>query len=164
MKRCLTGFLVVAVLLLGGCRPQTPPEAKASDFSCGFEATLGDTVFGGALKRYTAGTLELTFDKPETVAGLTARWDGEAVKLQFHGLSFDVPSDSLPEQALGEAVVGVLDAVLRGDVTGTAQDGALTIDGALNGVDYTLVCDSANGMPKRLSVPDYELEIVFSAQ
>lgn len=163
MKRGIVGFLALLVLVAGGCRPQMPPEVKASDFSCTFEATLGDTLFGGTLKRYTVGTLELIFDKPETVNGLTARWDGETIALQFHGLSFDVSSGSFPEQALGEVVVGVLDEVLRGDRQGTVQDGALTIGGSLNGVDYTLVCDAANGMPKRLAVPDYELEMVFSA-
>ncbi len=163
MKRCVMVFLAMVVLVLGGCRPVTPPEVKASDFSCAFEAKLGDTVFGGTLKRYTAGTLELAFKKPETVDGLTARWDGESVNLQFYGLSFEVPTDSFPEQALGEAAIGVLDAVLRGEVTGTVQDGRLTVQGELNGVTYTLECDSANGMPKRLAVPDYELEMVFSA-
>lgn len=149
------------VLVLGGCRPQTPPEVKASDFSCAFEAKLGDTVFGGTLKRYTAGTLELIFQKPETVEGLVACWDGETVNLQFHGLNFDLPSGSFPEQALGEAMVGALDAVLRGDVEGTMQDGTLTVQGELNGAAYTLLCHD-NGLPKRLVVPDYGLDITFA--
>lgn len=162
MKRWLLGCLCLLVLILGGCRSKTATEVKASDFSCAFEATLGDTVFGGTLTRYTVGTLELTFDKPETVDGLTASWDGETVHLRFYGLSFDVDADSFPEQALGEALVGALDAVMRGETSQTTQDGMLTVNGELDGVTYTLVCDGDSGLPRQFSVPEYALQVNFS--
>ncbi len=149
------------VLLCGGCRPISPPTVRATDFSCEFQATLGEMALSGTLKRYTAGTLELGFTEPDTLEGLTARWDGETVQLQLFGLSFDVPSDSLPEKALGEALIGVLDEALRGEATGTLKDGALTVEGDLDGVTYTLVCDGTSGFPRRLTVPAYEVDVVF---
>ncbi len=161
MKRIAAGLFAGILVIFGGCRPISPPAVRATDFSCDFNATLGDMALSGTLKRYTAGTLELAFEQPDTLKGLTARWDGEKVQLQLYGLSFDVPADSLPEQALGEALIGALDEALRGETTGTLQDGVLTVEGDLDGVTYTLVCDGTSGLPRRLTVPAYEVNVTF---
>lgn len=161
MKRWLVAIAAFALLCTVGCGLRRPREARVADFSCRIEATMGDLSLSGTLTRYTAGTLELAFDKPEMLKGLTALWDGNVVTLQMLGLEFDVDPASVPESALGNEIVGVLDQVLKAEVEGKTKGETLVFEGTLNGHAYTLVCNGESGLPQSLSMPARDLYAKF---
>lgn len=162
MKTKLAAFAVALLLMGTACGKKAPREARAVDFSCDFAATCDGLAVAGTLTRYTAGTLELAFEQPATVKGLTATWDGEDVTLTMLGLSFDIDPDDIPESAIGEGVVAVLDEVLYAEAAGREQNGELVFEGEVAGGAYTLVCDGESGFPRSLAIPESNLHITFT--
>lgn len=159
--RRLWCVLVAVVLLVAGCRPSAA-EPQSAEFSCTVEATYRELNVKGTLTRYGAGTLALAFDEPETLNGLTVRWDGEAITLSLHGLEFTADAASVPESALGTEIVAALDAALRGEGERREAGGVLTVNGSGPNGAYTLTFDAQSGVPLALSVPSLPLTVTFS--
>ncbi len=153
---------VLLMVLLAGCRPAKNAEPKAVEFSCKMQATYRDLAVEATLTRYGAGTLALEFEQPDTLRGLTARWDGEAVTLSLYGMEFTAELSSVPESALGREIVAVLDAALRGEGELRRENGVLTLRGNTSDGAYTATFDAESGMPRTLSVPHLPLEVRFS--
>ena len=163
MRRGAALIVCLLMLLATGCRQTTPAaEPVGSGFTCRIYADYKDIDVEGTLVRQTAGTLKLTFSAPESLAGMTAVWDGEAVELQMSGMSFSVDAATVPEGALGEEIVAVLDAAIRGDGERTQEDGKLIVRGSGHNGAYELVCDAKTGVPLSLSVPSIPLAVTFS--
>ncbi len=159
------GAVVVAVLLMvliTGCRSSKTAEPVGSGFSCRIQADYKDMDVEGTLVRQTAGMLKITFSAPETLAGTTALWDGETVVLEMGGMSFSVDPSTVPESALGEEIVAVLDAAIRGEGDRHEEDGKLIISGSGSNGKYELACDAKTGVPVSLSVPAIPLFATFS--
>lgn len=160
-------FAALSLLFLGilcgtGCRKKQVAPPIATDFTCEFRAVYRELAVEGTLKRRSAGSISLGFTKPETLNGLTAAWDGEAVKLSLLGLEYTLNPESVPEAALGKELLAVLDAALRNEGN-TAQDGkAVLLQGICNNHEYTYRYDAESGAPLSLSVPALPLSITFS--
>jgi hypothetical protein len=165
MRRHLVVFFtcLLLVLCLFGCRRSvtaTPPVS--TDFSCNFKATYRELSVAGTLTRRSAGTVSLSFTEPETLNGLTASWDGDAVTLSLLGLQYTVSPESIPEAALGEELLAVFDAALRGEGK-TEQDKAVTtFTGTYNNQTYTYRYDTKSGAPLSLIVPALPLSVTFN--
>lgn len=161
---------VLALLLMGtiagtlaGCRAgKTTAEPVGDRFTCRVEAAYQSMKVAGKLTRRAAGTLELAFSEPDSLAGVTALWDGETVRLELEGMSFSVDPATVPESALGEELIAVLDAAARGDGSRTQEDGRLVVRGTGSNGDYVLTCDPETGVPQTLSVPGIPLTVTFS--
>lgn len=155
------GIVILAVLLVG-CSRKTAADPIGEGFSCSVKAVYRDMQVRGTLTREAVGTLTMSFTAPETLDGLTARWDGGDVTLTMHGMSFAMDPASVPESALGEEIIAAFDAALRGEGERTQKDGKLTVrDSGANG-EYTLVFDAETGRPLSLSVPSLPLTAEFS--
>lgn len=160
----LTALAAVVTVLSVGCavRQENAPPA-VSGFSCDVEGTYQQMRVAGRLSRASAGTLRLEFTEPESLKGLSAVWDGETVSLKLFGISFEVPSGTLPESALGNELVAVFDAALRGEGEARVEEDITVYEGSCaNGNRYTLTCDNYTGAPLSLSVPQLPLEVAFS--
>ncbi len=162
MSRRLALFCLSVLLLCTGCRPKQTAEPVATDFVCTFRAEYNDLVAVGTLTRRTAGTLLLEFDKPETLNGLSAEWDGEKVTLKYLGLSYDVDPQKLPENALGEGLLSAFDTALRGEGERTESNGKITVNGLSGNAAYTYVYDANSGAPLSLTIPSIPLTVTFS--
>lgn len=161
--RRLAVLVLGLVMVLTGCRSAAPTADPVGEgFTCAVKATYRDLAVSGTLSREAAGMLTLSFDEPETLAGLTARWDGETVTLSMYGLSFSVDPDTVPEGALGEELIAAFDAALRGEGERAVDDGVLTVAGTGQNGAYTLTFDAATGAPLSLSVPALPLTATFS--
>lgn len=162
MSRRVFALCLVFSLMLVGCTPQKPAEPVSVDFACEFQARYNDLTATGTLTRRTAGTLLLEFAEPETLAGLSAEWDGEKVTLKYWGLSYDMDPDTLPESALGEGLIAAFDAALRGEGERQEADGKVTVTGLSGDTAYTYVYDTETGVPLSLTVPSVPLSVTFS--
>lgn len=162
MSRRILVLCFTCLIILTGCSRKQPTEPVAVDFVCEFQAQYNDLTATGTLTRRTAGTLLLQFSKPETLAGLSAEWNGEKVTLKYGGLSYDVDPDKLPESALGEGLITAFDAALRGDGERQEADGKVTVSGLSGNAQYTYVYDASTGMPLSLSIPSLPLTVTFS--
>ena len=163
MVRRVLGLIVTGMwFVTAGCAPKTQAPPVTTDFSCRIQANYGDMAVTGELTRHSAGTLELTFSQPDTLDGLTALWDGETVTLQMYGLSFSVDPASVPESALGEELIAVLDAALRGESQGRQENGNMVFEGQGKNGAYTLICNGESGYPVSLTVPSLPLYAEFS--
>ena len=154
--------LAALMLLLTGCRPAKYAQPQTVDFSCNIEATYRDLAVEATLTRYGAGTLVLAFEQPDTLRGLTARWDGEAVTLSLYGLEFTADLPSVPESALGNELVAALDAALRGEGEQQCENGVLTLCGSTSSGEFTATFDAESGLPLTLSMPQVLLTVRFS--
>lgn len=161
----LTTVLALTLTLFSSCRrSSTPEQPVTSGFSCGIRAEYGDMIVKGQLERTAAGTLKIDVEEPETIRGLSMEWSGgQNVKLKLHGLSFDVSPDSVPQSAVGSAILGALDSA----VSGARDNGQLTENGVLTkgvaaGGEYELLSDPETGALLSLSVPSASLKVEFS--
>ena len=156
-------WVLAAVMLLTGCSRRTAAEPIGEGFSCAVEAVYRELQVRGTLTREAAGTLTMQFTAPDTLDGLTARWDGGDVTLTMHGMTFAMDPASVPESALGEEIVAAFDAALRGEGERTKKGDTLIVrDSGANG-EYTLTFDAKTGQPLSLSVPGLPLTATFSA-
>lgn len=163
MRRGALCVMGLWLLMMTGCRSSQPAaEPVGAFFSCHVEAVYRDITVVGTLKREAAGTLAITFSQPETLEGLSACWNGETVELSWHGLSFSMAPEAVPEGALGEEMMAVWDATVRGEGERTEQDGQTVICGESSSGSYELVCDAETGMPLSLSIPSLPLQAEFS--
>lgn len=161
MRQGIAAFLGILILCVG-CAPQPLATPDTATLACEFSATYREMRVAGELKRYGAGTLSLTFSEPETLDGVTAVWDGERVTLSLYDLSFSADPAAIPESALGQELLAVLDSTLRGEGERTVENGSLVVRGTINDTAYTLTCDGESGKPLSLSVPDLPLQATFS--
>ncbi len=163
MSRRIFALCFAFVIVLAGCnRKKSAAEPVSVDFICDFHAQYNDLSAKGVLTRRTAGTLLLEFSEPETLAGLSAEWDGETVTLQYMGLSYDIDPDTLPESALGEGLIAAFDAALRGEGARQETDGRVTVTGLSGNAEYAYVYDAETGTPLSLSVPSLPLTVTFT--
>ena len=162
MRRGIASIVILLALMLAGCDQTPAAEPVGSGFTCRIQAEYKDLDVKGVLVRQSAGTLKLEFSAPESLAGMTALWDGDSVELQMNGMSFSVDPATVPESAMGEEIVAVLDAAVRGEGDRTQKDGKLFVCGNGNNGAYELVCDAETGQPLSLSVPSLPLTVTFS--
>ncbi len=160
----VTWLFCVTVFLFAGCRKQSAAPPVTTDFSCDFTARYGEMQAKGTLTRYTAGTLQLAFSYPDTLQDVVVVWDGEAVEVRYHDMTFQVTPSALPESALGEMVIRVLDEVASGGGTTTESGDTVTVSGSQNGIEYTYEYDTKSGAPRSLSVPSYGLTVTFTTE
>lgn len=161
MSRLLRlGLLLMLCLSVVGCSKPTPPQPKTVNFTCTFTARYQDLSVSGTLTRYTQGTLLLDFTEPETLRDIRALWDGEKMKVQYHGITFDVGNTDIPETALGKQLLTVLDNALTTE--GERDGNTVIVTGSINGAAYTYTYAADNGFPLSLTVPSLPLEVTFS--
>lgn len=162
MRRLVAFALLFLFIVAGvGCRKKEVTPPITTDFSCEFRAVYRELAVAGTLTRHTAGTVLLNFSEPETLSGLTATWDGEAVKLSLLGLEYTVTPESVPEAALGKELLAVLDAALRSEGKVTQDGNAIILEGVCNSHDYTYRYDRQSGAPISLVVPALPLTVTF---
>ncbi len=161
MRRWAIGWLIVVALVGCGCAPKDKVAPQTAELACRFTARYRDLTVAGTLARYGAGTLSLTFSEPATLKDVTAVWDGQQVTLSLYGMSFSTDPAAIPESALGQELVAVLDTAARGEGEARTDGDTLVLEGTVSGKDYALVCDGESGVPLSLSVPALPLTAQF---
>lgn len=154
----LTAVLGMAVLLTGCGAPRSAPPVT-DGFTCRAAMQYREMAVEGELTCSADGAASLSFALPKSLQGVTLAWDGSAMTMELGGMSLAVPAEKVPESALIRCLLSVLTAT---HPAGSLTDDGYVIEGEAEGVTYTLVCDPTSGLPLSLSVPDEELEAVFT--
>ena len=152
-------FLSVPMLLLVGCGDAAPASPITDGFSCHAAVTYREMDIEGDLTCGKDGTVELSFDQPKSLYGITLRWDGKEMKMALGEMSLAVPAEKVPQSALLCCLAQVLAADHGG---GTNTDDGYVIAGEVDGKTYELVCASDSGTPIALSMPEEELTATFT--
>ena len=161
MKRWVIPLTVwlVAVCLIAGCGTPSSAPPVTDGFTCHAAMQYREMAVEGELTCTTDGGATLSFILPKSLQGVTLGWDGDAMTMELGGMSLTVPPEKVPESALIRCLLAALTA---SHPEGSLTDSGYVIEGEAEGVAYTLVCDPTSGLPLSLSVPDEELEAVFT--
>lgn len=164
MKRILLQVSVwlccLGMLLLMGCaagKEEMQPVTKG--FTCRATIEYRELALDGQLTRLDSGKLQLTFNRPASLNGITIGWDGETMTMELGGVSINIAEDKVPESAL---IKGLLQVLTTKVADGVASKEGYVFTGEVDGQAYTLVCDTATGLPRSLSVPENELHASFT--
>ncbi len=107
--------------------------------------------------RVTAGggAFCATLREPASLAGLTARWDGQDLTLSYLGLTY---RPTLPDTLFADTL-----QLLRGALSSApqAQREGDRLTGRTGGFAYTLEL-TADGLPTKLEIPGADLTAEFS--
>lgn len=151
--------VLCAALLLVGCGAPQLAAPVTDGFTCRAAMQYREMAVEGELTCSADGGASLSFALPKSLQGVTLAWDGREMAMELGGMSLAVPSDKVPESALIRCLLTVLTAAHPG---GSLTDDGYVIEGEAEGTAYTLVCDPTSGLPLSLTVPDEELEAVFT--
>lgn len=164
MKRWIWVVIVAAVIgglaFLASRKQEVSAAQPVSDgFTCEVAISYRELSLKGQLSRMADGRLLATFSEPSSLSGVAISWDGENMAMELGGLSVPVNADNVPQGALVKSLLTVLTAELTDGKT--AEDG-VTYTGDVDGKAYTVVCDADTGFMRSISVPEDELEVIFS--
>lgn len=155
----MMGLLTLPLLLLTGCGDTGAAVPITDGFSCHTAVSYREMELEGTLTCGKDGAVEMDFDRPKSLYGITLRWDGAEMKMVLGEMSLSVPAEKVPQSALLCCLAGVL-AADHGD--GTTTEAGYVMAGEMDGKAYELVCDPSSGTPVSLSVPEEELIATFA--
>ena len=158
MKRWVVGAMAV-LLAVSGCKapPATTPITEG--FSCYATVTYREMAVEGQLTCSDDGEMSLAFTLPKSLQGVALRWDGAAMTMELGGMSLELTEEKVPQSALIRCLLQVLTAP---HPDGSETEDGYVVQGETEGAAYVLVCDPTSGLPRSLSVPEQELEAVFT--
>ena len=156
---CKTVAVLAAVTLtLCGCQ-KPAPQPNTDGFTCRATVRYREMDVEGTLTCTEDGKMTLDFTLPKSLYGVTLGFDGNEMTMGLGGMDLAVPTEQIPQSALLVCLLRILSA---SHPEGSETEEGLVIRGEAEQVPYVLVCDPASGLPRSLSVPDEELEAVFS--
>lgn len=151
--------VLCAALLLTGCGAPQSAAPVTDGFTCQAAMRYGDMAVEGTLTCSADGAATLAFTLPKSLQGVTLGWDGGAMTMALGDMQMTVPPEKVPQSALIRCLLEVLTA---SHPTGELTEEGNVIRGNIQHASYTLVCHPETGLPLSLSVPDEQLEAVFT--
>ena len=164
MKHRISFVLLTAVLcaaMLFGCGKRRADAAQpvTTGFTCEVNIAYRDLALKGQLSRVQDGRLLVTLSEPPSLSGMAISWDGKEMAMELGGLRVPVNAENVPQSALVKRLLSVLSSE---PTDGELTEEGYTVPGEVDGEGYTIVCAPDTGLIRSLTVPDDELEIVFS--
>lgn len=156
---CKMMLLVLPLVMLCGCGESAAVLPITDGFTCHTAVSYREMSIEGTLACGKDGTVEMSFDQPKSLYGITLRWDGNEMKMALGDMSLAVPAEKVPQSALLCCLAGVLAA---DHDEGVRADAGYVITGEVDGKAYELVCDPEIGAPISLALPEEELTAVFT--
>ena len=155
--------VLLVLLTLGGCGAATGKSVRpvTDGFSCRIEAAYGNMTVAGTLTCPGEDAIQLQFDKPSSLSGITLGYDGTRMTMELAGMSIELEAEKVPQSALIRSLASVLSTA---PAAGELTDEGYLVTGQMGQHAYTLVFDPDTGMPRSLSVPEDGLQATFSQQ
>jgi hypothetical protein len=162
MRRVFLIFLSALILLLSACSTggkRLSTEDLSLAFSCRARVSCrGDDYLCSFIRTGPASaSLEILSGNG---AGLKYMWVGDGFTETYRGLSAQSGACILPDGAFPRLLKEAIDCAAKPDAL--MAEGANSFSGVVRGSLFHLEADGNTGMPINLSVPDWEMEAVFS--
>ena len=159
-KRVCKAVAVLAAVILTLCGCQKPaPQPDTDGFTCRATVRYREMDVEGTLTCTEDGKMTLNFTLPKSLYGVTLGFDGKEMSMGLGGMDMTVPAEKIPQSAL---LICLLRTLSAPHPEATETEEGLVIRGEAEQTPYVLVCDPASGLPRSLSVPNEELEAVFT--
>ncbi len=156
MKRI--ALCILFCLTLAACAAKsTVAEPKTQGFSCKAQVSIQNSVYQADLQIPEGGVFTATLTDPASVKGTVLQWNGEDVSVSLHGLTLNLPVNSLPG---GNALAGVR-SVLQALQRGAGTTSGTTINGQCSAGSFTATL-RADGFPVEIALPEYATTVTFS--
>lgn len=150
--------IILLVLSLAACGNNKEVTAVTEGISFNARCDFGGSRSECFVKAYGGGNLSCRFSSPESVAGLTADFDGSQITLTYKELTYPL-SSPMPTENLAEIINRVVTSA-SGKAAET-EDEKCTVNGTAGSYPYTLIL-SETGLPISLSVPALDFYAEFS--
>lgn len=155
-----SGPFISAVICLGislalcSCsHSSTTPCDIDEQFTSQVTITQDGKEFSAELTRADADIWEMSFSKPDTVAGMKIGLTGGSCTLRFQGLSYQLDRNDLSPYSMVSIGCEAMEKLIsKDDITCTADGGKLTEKGTVSGMEFTAVFE--DDKIKELTVSD----------
>ncbi len=156
--------LCLTVLLMACGAPKTLADIKGrtANFTATAHIRCKDLDAMALISQETPASCTVAYTSPEALKGMELTFTGEAVKLEYLGLSRELHPSSLPYTAAAGLAASALNcAVTDGGLELSQESGVFKAGGNLPGGEFVVHIDPTDGAVTKLLVPDAELEIDF---
>lgn len=163
--------VVLAVLTIAGflfaCskKQETAKKNATVQMSKGFDCTATVNWEGKTytvkINRPSPGICTMSFIKPDELSALSFVLNSDGFKVKYGSIEASLDPSTLPQTALFNAVLGVLDTVVKPNELNTStKNGNVVISGKTPAGNFDLQLDK-NYKPMSLEIPDLKLSMGF---
>ena len=151
-------FFSVLAVLLCGCEHGEEDTAVNTDFMADFTAEYNNIKLGGSVINTRQDYFAAEISSPETLAGLSAKYEGGVLSLTRNGVGATADEAFMPSDSL----FSIMHEILReaGEGKGIAEsDGALKLPLSCGKAEMTL---GKSGFPLSAEIPARGFSVTFS--
>ena len=124
------------------------------------EISVGDTVYGAVLSRFSDGYWQIELDSPAAVKGLIFTISGADTEVSFDGLRFTFDTSRFPVGSVVSDVISRLDRRISKPIDVISGDEQSLATGKIDDEGYTLTLSKTN-IPQKLELVESGMTIVF---
>lgn len=167
LKRLLSlSLIIAAIFCFVSCKTFEPDTVTAEQsFSCVVSLNYNGLDIEADVVHHAPGLCTVSLTQPEALSGMTAKWEGGIITVNYLGMSMELSTDSFPQAAFLPAVLDVMDRLstagelfLETDETGER----CIYTGQCSAGSFTAMLDNETGALYRIEIPDYGLDIMVT--
>ena len=157
---CLSFCIMISVI---GCAKKAKPVTINGLYTINAEVQLGEFEATVGLNRLGNGVWDINFSKPDNINGLSVSYQDENAKITYNGLSFSVPRENIPVEAIVTNLTSILDKVAYGnEIEFTKKNGTITAKGKTDNGNYKVLFDEKSGKLLSVELEDIDLKADFT--
>lgn len=166
MKKVLSFFAAILMILAAGCEKQDKTNISARDipnaFTAKAEITFRETFLTAQITRKDGGELNIKILSPDVLAPLEINCKNGECTASYDGISFNADSSRFPQADFANIAAQAFDYVQANiDLKKTVSEGIVTYQGSTDNGVFILNLDSQSGAWLDLSVEGAQLHVVF---
>ena len=157
--------IVLAVLLimtLASCELATlfAPKIPSMNFKTDAVVKYKTYEITCEMENVAGGALTVDIEEPVILSGLKMVCENGKVYLKLGSLSYD--TSTVPQAGFGNVFADALNAVKENSELTKNDDGTWTLSADIEAGHMELILDGETGYPKKLTVDEAEIEVIFS--
>lgn len=170
-KYVLLAVVAAVVLLLGllwacvgnsGKTEDIVPLHLEQGFTAKANIRFGELEATADINRIGDGICSITLVSPKVLNGMSFRYDGADIQIDYLGMSVKTSDDSLFANAMTSAIVKAVDTAARGSGISMKKSGkTVLLKGENDSGNFELQVDKETGSLLRLTIPEMNLECTF---
>jgi len=164
MKKKIIGTITVIMLVLSltACSVTTlfAPKIPSMNFKTDAVVKYKTYEISCTMENVEGGALTVDIEEPVILSGLKMVCENGKVYLKLGSLSYD--TSSVPQAGFGNVFADALGSVKENAELTKNEDGTWTLASDIQAGHMELILDGETGYPKKLTVDEAEIEVIFS--